>query len=335
MKGFRHPCLLAGMPADTPVLVGLSGGADSTALFTALCECGVRVVAAHVNHGIRGDEAKRDAEFCRSLCQARGVEFCLLEADVPAEAKKSGESIEEAARRIRYAFFERIMLEKDIPLLATAHNADDNAETVILNLTRGSGTRGACGIPACRTVNGGTLVRPLLNVSRAEIEEYCRENGLSYVTDSTNLCDDYTRNRIRHRVIPELKKLNPDFVTAVSRFCASAAEDCEYLDSAARRFLECGEINAEELSLLPRPVAARALLFRLREGGARPEARHINALLDAAKNGEVGGISLPGGVTASFKRKILVLNVDDRRKKREKQAELQNLQFINNHITEN
>lgn len=318
MKNFLHPCDLAGLPHDTPVLVGLSGGADSTALFCALCECGANVTAAHVDHGIRGDEAKRDADFCRRLCDERGVKLRLLEADVPAEAKKSGESVEEAARRIRYAFFDSVMEENNIPLLATAHNADDNAETVILNLTRGSGTRGVCGIPAVRSVKNGTLVRPLLCVTRAEIEEYCRENGLSYVTDSTNLCDDYARNRIRHRVLPELRLLNPDVVGAIGRLSAAASEDCDYLDSAARRFLDGGEIRAASLAALPRPIATRALLFFLREGGARPEARHVNALIDAASAGEVGGVSLPGGVTAAFRRGMLVLNVDDRRKKREK-----------------
>ena len=318
MKNFCHPCDLAGLPHDTPILVGLSGGADSTALFCALCERGAHVVAAHVDHGIRGDEAKRDAKFCRRLCDERGVQLCLLEADVPAEAKKSGESIEEAARRIRYAFFDKVMEEMHVPILATAHNADDNAETVILNLTRGSGTRGACGIPAVRSVKNGTLVRPLLAVSRAEIEEYCRKNSLDYVTDSTNLCDDYARNRIRHRVLPELRTLNPDVIGAIGRLSAAASEDCDYLDAAARRFLEDGEVRAAALCDLPRPIATRALLFYLREGGARPEARHINALLDAASAGEVGGVSLPGGITASFRRGVLVLNVDDRRKKREK-----------------
>ena len=318
MKNFLHPCDLAALPHDTPILVGLSGGADSTALFTALCECGAHVIAAHVDHGIRGDEAKRDAEFCRQLCNERGVEFCLFEADVPAEAAKSGESIEEAARRIRYAFFDTIMEEKRIPILATAHNADDNAETVILNLTRGSGTRGVCGIPAVRPVKHGTLVRPLLAVTRAEIEEYCRKNALPYVTDSTNLCDDYARNRIRHKVLPELRSLNPDVIGAICRLSSAASEDCDYLDDAARRFLEDGDVRAASLAALPRPIAARALLFFLREGGARPEARHVNALLDAASAGEVGGVSLPGGVTAAFRRGVLVLCVDDRRKKREK-----------------
>lgn len=318
MTDIIHPCALARVPLDTPVLLALSGGADSSALLDALCEMGVRLSAAHVNHCIRGDEADRDEEFCKNLCRERGVELFLLREDVPARAKESGESVEEAARRIRYAFFERVMSERGIPVLATAHNADDNAETVLLNLVRGSGSRGACGIPRTRELSCGTLVRPILSVSRDQIERYCAERSLSYVTDSTNLSDDYARNRIRHKVLPELKGLNSDFLGAVSRFCAVIGEDCDHLDTAARELLKCGAPSAELLISQPRPIASRALLFFLRERGARPEARHVEALLDAAKNKKRGGVSLPGGVTAFFEGGVLTVKKDDRRKKSEK-----------------
>lgn len=139
----------------------------------------------HVNHGIRGEEAIRDREFCRGFCRDRGIPFFCLDADVPA-MRQQGESLETAARRVRYGYFAAVMGEQDYPLLAVAHNADDNLETVLFRICRGTGLRGLCGIPPVRAFGSGYLVRPLLGVSREEILRYLGERELSYVTDSTN-----------------------------------------------------------------------------------------------------------------------------------------------------
>lgn len=204
------------------VVVGLSGGADSCALLYALCslkdEYSLNITVAHVNHGIRGDEAKRDENFAVHFCNELGVPIKVLHCDVPKEAKKANMGLEEYGRKIRYEFFESI--EKDA-LIATAHNLNDCCETLLFNIARGASVKGLRSIPAVR----GNIIRPLIDCTREEIEAYCRENNINYVTDSTNGDDNYSRNRIRLNVIPELKKINPSFEKAVSRLISSANED--------------------------------------------------------------------------------------------------------------
>ena len=203
--GFVCPDKLSGLDPNSSILVGFSGGADSSALLDMLCsyaqKSGAKIYAAHINHGIRGAEALRDEEFCRKRAQSYNIPLFVLSADVPSLAKSSGQSIELCARNIRYDFFAKIMSENSIPLLATAHNANDNLETVLFNLTRGSGLRGLCGIPDKRECRGGMLIRPILHMSREDILKYCRENGLDYVTDSTNTDTDYTRNALTRKQI--------------------------------------------------------------------------------------------------------------------------------------
>ena len=195
--------------AGDEVICGLSGGADSCALLLALNELsgklGIKVSAFHVNHCIRGAESDRDEEFCRELCRKYDIPFKAVSCDVPAYAAENSLSDEEAARKLRYAAFAENSSGRKI---ATAHNADDNLETVILNIARGTALKGLAGIPPVR----GDIVRPLLTVTRREIEDYLREKGQGYVTDSTNLSDDYTRNKIRHRIIPVLREINPSVV---------------------------------------------------------------------------------------------------------------------------
>ena len=198
-NGFKAPHILSGMPADTPILVAYSGGADSGALLNMVLSyakgSGAPVYAAHINHGIRGAEADRDEEFCRKTAEKYGIEIFVLRADVPAIAKMRKKSVETAAREVRYEFFSKVMLENNIPLLCVAHNADDNLETILFNISRGSGLSGVCGIPRTRKIRGGIMIRPILEISKSDINSYCSENNIEYVTDSTNLDDDYTRNR--------------------------------------------------------------------------------------------------------------------------------------------
>lgn len=238
----RFPADSSGtVPAPLRVLVGFSGGADSTALLDRLSRLpGYSVAAVHVNHGIRGEEAIRDREFCRGFCLDRGIPFFCLDADVPA-MRRQGESLETAARRVRYGYFAAVMGEQDYPLLAVAHNADDNLETVLFRLCRGTGLRGLCGIPPVRAFGSGYLVRPLLGVSREEILRYLWERELSYVTDSTNEETDAARNRLRLTVIPALRAATGDPVAGVTRMTRLLAADSRYLEAEATRLFSAGD----------------------------------------------------------------------------------------------
>ncbi|MBQ9109096.1 MAG: tRNA lysidine(34) synthetase TilS, partial [Oscillospiraceae bacterium] len=182
------------------VAVGVSGGADSVALLSLLCclrgELDLTLVACHINHNLRGAEAKRDEDFVRRLCDRLGVECRVLSADVAALAREEGRSVEETARQVRYRFFAETAGKRG--KIATAHTAADNTETVLLNLARGSGLRGLCGIPPVR----GNILRPLIGGTREQTEAWCCQNGLEWVEDSTNAADDYTRNRLRHHAVP-------------------------------------------------------------------------------------------------------------------------------------
>lgn len=193
------------LSAGDTVVCGLSGGADSVALLYSMVELkeklGINVEALHVNHCLRGAESDGDESFCRRLCSRLAIPFSAVSCDVRAYSEKNSLSTEEAARILRYDIFKDCSRGKK---LATAHNANDNLETVIHNLTRGTGIKGLAGIPVKR----GNIIRPLLTVTRQEIEDFLKKRGQEYVTDSTNLTDDYTRNKIRHRVIPILNELN-------------------------------------------------------------------------------------------------------------------------------
>ncbi len=205
------------------VVCGLSGGADSVCLLLCMRllseKFGIAVEALHVNHCLRGSESDGDEEFCRRLCEKLNVPFTAVSCDVNTHAQANSLSTEEAARELRYGIFKEHSHGKK---LATAHNADDALETLILNLTRGTALKGLAGIPPVR----GNIVRPLLAVSRAEIEAFLAEKGQAFVTDSTNLSDDYTRNKIRHRIIPLMKELNPSLIsTSVNSIEGLRSED--------------------------------------------------------------------------------------------------------------
>ena len=293
-------------------LLGLSGGADSVCLFHLLKEGGYDFSAAHINHGIRGGEANRDEDFCRRLCEDHSVKFCLLRYDVPAEAKKNGESLEEAARRVRYAFFEKVMREDSIDVLLTAHNADDNAETLLLSLTRGCTLSGACGIAPTRPLSFGEVHRPLLIYSKEEIIAFCHEKSLQFVTDSTNSDVAYPRNRVRKNILPELREINPEFLSAFIRFTESARLDAEYLDTQAEYFADV--LICDTLAALPRPIASRAVALGAYRAGASVEAVHVEKMLEIARTNS-GAVSLPGSVIAEYSDGRIVFRADTREKK--------------------
>lgn len=223
------------------LVVGFSGGADSLCLLHLLNSLknkfNYTLVGAHINHGIRGEEAERDAKFAEAFCKEQGVEFLLLNADCISESKKTGESLEECGRRIRYAFFNSVCNESG--RIVTAHNCNDNAETVLFNIIRGSSFNGACGIPPVRE----NIIRPLILCTRDEIEGYCKENNLQFVTDSTNLTDDYTRNKIRHLIIPVMQEINSGVINNLTSFSTSAKDVTAFINKKAEELLNDAEIQ--------------------------------------------------------------------------------------------
>ena len=283
--GFTAPHLLSGMPKDTPILVAFSGGADSSALLYMMAEyartTGTKIYAAHVNHGIRGEEADRDELHCRNIAKELGVELFVSRVNVPEYAESMKLGIELAARDLRYEFFDDIMSKYSIPLLATAHNANDNLETILFNISRGCGLSGVCGIPPVRKCKNGYVIRPILELSKTQILEYCEKNGIGFVTDSTNTDTDYTRNMIRAQIIPALEQINAGAVENATRLSATLREDAICIESMTDWFLDELEedmsIDTQKLVGSPAAVASRAIiaLYREASGGKSLEQIHV------------------------------------------------------------
>lgn len=216
------------------VCVGLSGGADSVSLLFALKELGYKVFAVHVNHNLRGEESKRDENFCRSLCEKQGIELFVESVDVRGYCQENKLSCEEGARTLRYSAIDKHL---NGCKLATAHNLNDCFETTLFNLVRGCGVNGLKGIPPVR----GEIIRPLIAVTREEIEAYLAARCLEYVTDSTNLQDDCSRNILRLNVVPQLLRINPSlYKTYLKTLNVFEASD-EYIRAQADEALEKAE----------------------------------------------------------------------------------------------
>ncbi len=262
--------------AGDTVIVALSGGADSVSLLSALHslsgELCISVQACHVNHGLRGEESDGDMRFCQRLCEGMGVPLAVLDTDVRKFQRKH-ESIEETARRVRYDFFAEQSAGKK---LATAHNLNDSAETVLLNMMRGTGLKGMCGIPPVRE----NIIRPLIYCTRDEVERYCAEKELGFVTDKTNLSTDYTRNKVRHILLPEILKINGAFYHTSQRMQKNLREDSDFLEGMAQQALESsrteGGYRTADIAALPRPIRVRVIRRILMDGGIEPSSLRIN-----------------------------------------------------------
>lgn len=282
------------LPEHGKFIVGLSGGADSMCLAHYLSRR-FSVLAAHVNHGLRGEEADTDERSAECWCRQNNVPFCAERADIAALSRETGKGEEECGRDARYRFFQELAEPGD--KIATAHTLSDQAETVLYRLAKGAGLRGLCGIPPVR----GNIVRPLLCITRGEVEEYCSHYQLPYRTDSTNLSRDYARNRIRLDVVPVLKELNPSFETAILRAAQSFREDEEYLENCALNALRAAEkggaYSAGALKPLPpalRNRAAAGAVFQ--KTGIRLFSGHIREISALLGQGENGRLTLPGRV---------------------------------------
>lgn len=270
------------------IAVGVSGGADSVALLRFLAalrpQFGWDLVVCHIHHGLRGAEADRDECFVRALAEQLGLPCAVSRIDAAALALRDHISVEEAGRTARYAFFAQTAGEGG--RIATAHTLDDSIETVLMNLVRGTGLRGLCGIPRIR----GNIVRPLLDCTRAEVEDYLGALGQPYCTDSTNLTDDYTRNRIRHDILPHLCALNPNFPGAMARMlprlaAQQALTDCLAAQSAQQLHAACGGLSRQGLSALPEPVCDRLLLRLLEQNRLPVSAAAVERMTETLRTG--------------------------------------------------
>ena len=289
------------------LLCAVSGGADSMCLLHLLHTGGWDVTAAHFEHGIRGDESLRDAAFVEGWCRENGIPFVLGHGDAPGYAAEKGLSPEEAARELRYAFLLEKAHELGADRILTAHNLDDNAETLLFNLTRGSGTAGLGGIPNAR----GPILRPLLKTSRAEIEAYLSENAVPHVEDSTNQSDDYTRNLLRHQVVPLLRGINPRFSEAAARTSELAGRDEDCLSGMAedflRRELKDGLVSLNALRA-QHPAVASRVVRKLFPGLSM---ERVEAVLDFAKGTEYGVLQLPGHTIRREQGRLFLREAED------------------------
>lgn len=277
------------------VIIGFSGGADSSALLHYFKDRAQCVVCVHVNHMIRAEEADRDEAFCRSVCEKYNIELVCHKIDIPTLARERRQGLEQVARDERYRIFHEELLSRGFDAILTAHNANDNTESVIFNLVRGSGANGLTGI---KGVNG-KILRPLLFTTREQILEYCARHAIEYVTDSTNAQTEYTRNFIRHEVIPSLLKINPSLNTAITRLTSSLRTDEEFILLSAQAFIDnsCqnGKIPLEEFNACHDSVKARVLKLLAQEN---LDYNAISLCIDFLRNSKCGDlINLCKGVS--------------------------------------
>lgn len=289
------------------IAVGVSGGADSMALLHVLLELkdefAMNIIACHVNHGIRGETADRDEKFVVEACKRLGVDVRILRADVPGTAKKMHLGVEECGRGIRYDFFNSVA---DDVIIATAHTLSDRSETLLLNIARGASVKGLCSIPAVR----GNIVRPLIDCTRAEIEKYCSDNAIEFVTDETNFEDIYSRNRIRLNVIPELKKLNPSLERAFMRLISNAEEENDFMNGFSREILGKVKLkNGYNARLLndEHPAVRKRVIFEIisTETGIAPEAVHVEQVDKILQGGRT---EIIGDTVVEVKNGVMKIN---------------------------
>ena len=313
------------LPESGLILVCVSGGMDSMCLLEALVDIsvgrGFRVGVAHYNHRLRGNESARDEKFVKEYCASRDVPFYSGSGGVREHAAKHRLGIEEAAREMRYNFFYKAAEKTGAERVATAHTADDNAETMIINLSRGAGAAGLSGIPPIRSMHRSAnsrnelpmqsrlapgcagaekheimIIRPMLLVSRGEVERFIKERGIPFSEDSTNSLDIYTRNKVRHIIMPSIREINPRFNEAAASAAALLRADDEYLSKLADSFIieRCEGASAPSGELEELPFAVSGRVIRKLCGGSL-SYRHVRAVLQLCSRGRPSAkLSLPG-----------------------------------------
>lgn len=258
------------------VIAAVSGGADSVALLHFLCglELQVKIRACHLNHCLRGEESDRDERLVRTMCREYGIPLDVRRADVASLARQEKCSVELAARKERYRFFEELAQIHGAKI-ATAHTLSDLTETVLFHLARGTGLDGLCGIPPVR----GCFIRPMLACTRPEIEAYCTAHDLAYVNDSTNALDDYSRNFIRHNVVPPFTEVNEGALRAVERMTMLLREDANFLYLCTQEHMASARrgkgLDAALLRQAHPAIRSRMILALLKENGAEVSEQRV------------------------------------------------------------
>ncbi|MCE9605220.1 MAG: tRNA lysidine(34) synthetase TilS [Planctomycetia bacterium] len=313
--------IAAGWPlsrwTDETVVVAVSGGADSVALLRALAAlrppaAGGRLIAAHLNHGLRGEESDGDARFVAELAARLGIESVVSNGDVALSARERGDGVEEAARELRYRFLVDTARSRGARYIATAHTRDDQAETLLQRIVRGTGLAGLGGIPRVRPLDGDTigLIRPMLMLRRCEIVEYLESIGQPYRIDSSNVDRAYTRNRVRHDLLPLLaQEYNPQVVDALSRLAIQAEELRDFAAALVEPLLRAAvtrsergafELDCTALANQPRYLVREVLTTAWNAAGLPLQAMGFDeweALADLALNGNTAAKRMfPGGV---------------------------------------
>ena len=288
------------------VIVGVSGGADSMCLLFVMLSLQSRlnmtVTAVHIHHGLRGAEADADEAFTKAFCQAQGIECVTFRTDIRAMAYREKLTEEEAGRKYRYMCFEQVRAQKHASCIAVAHHQDDQAETVLFNLARGSGLAGLAGIAPVRD----KIIRPLLCLNRREIEALLKKNHIDFCTDRTNFDTNYTRNKLRHQVLPYLtEEINSETVAHISKAAANVRAALEYIRQQADEALSCVSMQNQPQTLqcrlfLQYPEIIQKEMLRSwldRHTGSLKDITetHIEALIDLAKNQSGRRIHLPYG----------------------------------------
>ena len=316
-----------------PALCAVSGGLDSMCLLDLLdrwCrERDGRVVAAHFNHRLRGAEADRDETFVRDWCAAHDIAFVSSSGDVRGLMEREGLSLEEAARKLRYGALEKVRQETGAAAIFLAHHQDDQAETVLLNLVRGAGTRGMRGMLPV----SGYLARPFLEITRRDTEAYCEEMGLAWCEDSSNEDQSMKRNWVRKTLLPLLETQNPQIRKQLAQAAALAASDEAYLEKLAGRYIsaygrevfDTWDIKVEkDFAALPLALQSRVIRILVRRvGGAEMSYDHVRKILEMIERG-VGNKSLdvPGGVRLIYLNGRLMVGKNQRSREEERAAKL-------------
>jgi tRNA(Ile)-lysidine synthase len=295
---------------DVSLIVAVSGGADSVALLDALLrlrkhnQAPQTIQAAHLNHQLRGEESDGDENFVREMAASLDIRFIVDRIAVGAHAQAERQNLEAMARRLRYEFLTRSAEEFGAQFVCTAHTQDDQAETVLMRLLRGSGTDGLRGVHSIRPLSKTVkLIRPLLSVSRTEVIAHCAYHKLEFRSDSSNFSLDFTRNRIRHELMPLLRSFNPRADEALARTADLSAGDQDFLGQISADVLAEARLDLDlDMKLLRKqPTAIRRRVLRLwlsehRAGLQRIEAVHLEAIEQLIARGHGGRtIELPGG----------------------------------------
>ena len=292
------------------ILVGLSGGPDSVCMLNLLCsirdEEKIEIAAAHINHMLRGEEADKDEEYSKKLCESLGVRFFSKRIDINKYALETGKSSELAGREARYDFFDEIINKINFNKIATAHNANDQAETILMRIMRGTGLEGLGGIPVERE---GKYIRPILFMKREEVEQYCKENNLNPHIDATNLERIYSRNKVRLDILPYMKNnFNPNIVETINRMALLLQDDNEFIEGEVNKAYKdnCFErensiVISKNLFNIHSAIVTRVIrkaLFAINKSNYDMEMKNIEDIIELSNLGTNKRVDLPKDIYA-------------------------------------